>query len=373
MLHTDIPTLPEIRSLIASRADACISIYLSTTPQTQQVGVSRIAFKNLAKEALQQLQAAEFDKRRLMLLEDEITTIAEDDEFWRTQANSLAVLVTPGGTRTFRLATAVTSMVEVSDRFLLKPLLRAIAFPQHAFVLALSENAVRLVEVFPDEPPITIKVPGLPKSAADSVGRASVNSLPQGTRIADGQGQAGLLKQYTRQVDAALRPVLSGRETPLILAATEPLAPMFRATNSYPALENEGIPTSPDHLKDHELASAARAILDIAYAKTVESSRELYQNRLGQRRATADLEVVALAATNGAVELMLVDIDRIIAGTVDETGNSVVLATVPDATSYDVVDEIVGRAILSGAKILGVRGSDIPGGEPLAAVLRYPI
>ena len=46
------------------------------------------------------------------------------------QAHSLAVLATPDSVRTFRLATAITDMVEVSDRFHLKPLLRAIAFPQ---------------------------------------------------------------------------------------------------------------------------------------------------------------------------------------------------------------------------------------------------
>ena len=33
MLHVDIPTLPEIRALIAARADACVSIYVPTTPE----------------------------------------------------------------------------------------------------------------------------------------------------------------------------------------------------------------------------------------------------------------------------------------------------------------------------------------------------
>jgi hypothetical protein len=37
------------------------------------------------------------------------------------------------------------------------------------------------------------------------------------------------------------------------------------------------------------------------------------------------------------------------------------------------VDEIAGRAILSGAKVLGVRSTDIPGEALLAAILRYPI
>ena len=34
---------------------------------------------------------------------------------------------------------------------------------------------------------------------------------------------------------------------------------------------------------------------------------------------------------------------------------------------------IVGRAMLSGARFLGVRRADLPGEAPLAAILRYPI
>ena len=179
MLYVDIPTLPEIQALIAARADASVSIYVSTTPHTQDVKASRIAFGNLTKEALEQLDAAGFDKRRRALLAKELADLGEDDAFWRLQAHSLAVLATPDSVRTFRLATAITDTVEVSDRFHFKPLLRAIAFPQNAFVLALSEGAARLVEVFADLPPSPVHIHGLPKNAGDAVGRASINNLTQ--------------------------------------------------------------------------------------------------------------------------------------------------------------------------------------------------
>jgi hypothetical protein len=373
MLHVDIPTLPEIRALITARADACVSIYLSTAPETQHVTANRIAFGNLAKAAQQQLESAGFDKHRQAALAAELAALGEDDSFWRLQAHSLAVLATPDSVRTFRLATAVTDMAEVSDRFHLTPLLRAIAFPQHAFVLALSEGAVRLIEVFADHPPAHVRVPDLPKSAADAAGRASLNNLTQNTRIANAEGQKVLLRQYARQVDGALRGVLSGRETPLILAATDPLGPIFRAVNTYPGLVHEGISVSPDHLSDSELASVARQVLDRHYAGQVDAAKALFETRLGQRRATGEIDAAARAATAGAVELLLVDIDHVILGTVDENDGAVSLAGAGSAESYDVIDEIAGRAILAGAKVLGVRRADIPGEAPIAAILRYAI
>jgi hypothetical protein len=373
MLYVDIPTLPEIRALIATRADACVSIYVSTTPHTQQVAASRIAFSNLAKSALEQLEASGFDKRRRALLEADLTSVGEDDAFWRLQANSLAVLATPDSVRTFRLATAVTDRAEVSDRFHLKPLLRAIVFPQSAFVLALSENAVRLVEVSADLPPAPVRIPGLPDSAADASRKATINDRSPSGRIQGSEGQKVRLRQFARQVDAAVRPVLAGRETPLILAATEPLASIYRAVNTYPALASQGISVGPDQTPDGELASAARDILDRHYAGEVEAARALFQTRLGQQRATSDIDEAARAATDGAVDVLLIDIDQVIHGTVDETSGSVARASEAGTGSYGIVDEIAGRAILTGAKVLGVRSVDIPGEAALAAILRYRI
>ena len=140
-----------------------------------------------------------------------------------------------------------------------------------------------------------------------------------------------LLRQYARQVDARLRPVLAGRETPLILAATEPLGPIFRAVNSYPALLAEGVSASPDRMSESELASAARAVLDGYYASRDRGGDGAVSERLGQHRATTDLRAVARAATFGAVELLLVDIDEVMPGTVDETDGSVSLASAAGA------------------------------------------
>ena len=75
-----------------------------------------------------------------------------------------------------------------------------------------------------------------------------------------------------------------------------------------------------------ELASAARQVLDRIYAGEVDAAKALFQTRLGQRRATTDIGEAARAATNGAVELLLVDIDHAIPGTVDETDGAVSLA-----------------------------------------------
>ena len=81
----------------------------------------------------------------------------------------------------------------------------------------------------------------------------------------------------------------------------------------------------------------------------------------------------ARAATYGAIETLLVDIDAVVPGTVDDQTGEITFAEAADATNYGVVDEIAGRALAAGARILGVRKADLPGSRDLAAILRYPV
>ncbi len=373
MLYVDIPTLPELRALATARADACVSIYLSTTPLPQESATSRTELRNLADAALGELETAGYDKRRLAAISDQLTELGADDEFWRFQARSLAVLATPDTLRTFRLPTRVTPLAEVSDRFHLKPLIRTVTFPNEAFILALSENAVRLVEAFAELPAQQVTVSELPRSAADAVGRATVNERSPRGRLQGSEGQKVLLRQYARQIDAALRPTLAGRDTPLILAATEPMASIFRSVNSYPGLAHEAISTNPDRVSDADLGAAARPILDRIYASDLEAMKALFERRREQGRATTDVAQAARAATFGAVEYLLVDIDQVIPGTVDEADGRVTFGEGQPEKTYGIVDEIAKRALITGARVLGVREDDIPGRAPLAATLRYPL
>jgi len=168
-----------------------------------------------------------------------------------------------------------------------------------------------------------------------------------------------------------LRPVLTGSDIPLVLAATQPLASIYRSVNTYAHLAATGIDGSPASLTDAELAARARAVLDGLYRDEIAQWKTLFAERDNVDRATTDIARAARAATYGAVETMMVDIDEVVPGTVDETNGAVTFSTVPDAIDYGVVDEIASRVVRFGGRVLGVRKADIPGGKPLAATLRY--
>ncbi len=372
MLYVDIPTSADLKALASHRGDICVSIYLPTTPVSRETPADRIELKNLAKQAAQQLEAVGADKRRLAALAEHLDDLVDDDEFWRFQARSLAILATPDNIRTFRVPNTLSAMVEVSDRFHLKPLLRAVTFANACYVLALAERGVRLVEVSADLPAVTIKVDGMPKDAADAVRRATVNDRSPSGRIQGSEGEKVLLRQFARKVDGALRVLLAGSDIPLVLAAVQPLDAIYRSVNTYSHLVSTTIAGSPGELTDAQLAERTRPVLDGLHRDEIASFASLFESRNKHGQATADIAQAARAATYGAVEIMLMDIDEVVAGTIDESGR-VTFAEREGAHSYGVVDEIARRVIMAGGRALGVRKADIPGGTSLAAILRYPV
>lgn len=261
----------------------------------------------------------------------------------------------------------LTAQVQVADRFSVRPLMRAVSFPQSALVLALAQGSVRLLAVPAEGQVREVEVPGLPEDFA-----SSDVSIPVGETTGHGTGHKTAERRFARAVDRALRPYLSGRRVPLILAATQPLEGMFRAVNSYPYLSDEGIPGNPEAVADGELGGAARRILDDLNAAELERVKGVLAQRREQGRASMDLVDVARAATFGAVDTLFVDIDAEVHGRIDDESGAVEHGT-DDASHYDVLGEIVRRVVGSGGRVLAVRRDDIPGDGEVAAILRYPV
>lgn len=373
MLHIDLPTRADIEALATWRGAPAVSIYLATTPVTQNTDVDRIELKNLLKSAVGELEAAGTPKREIWPIEQAIEALVADDDFWAVQARSLAIFVTPERIRTFRLPNRLVSAVEVADRFLVKPLIRAVTFPQDAYVLAVSMGGVRLVEIDADLPPHEVKVPELPKDMASALGRSSHGERTGAGTSGEQTSEHALLSRYARAIDTALRPVLAGHDRPLIVAAAEPLASVYRAVSSYPHTATAVIPGSADRTADADLAAAAREILDGIYADDIARLKALYESRGAEGRATADIAQAARAATFGAVDTLIVDMDEVVAGTVDDETGAVTFGEPGRAETYGVVDEIARRTLLAGGRVVSARRSDVPGGGDVAAILRYAV
>ncbi|WP_426437408.1 hypothetical protein [Bradyrhizobium genosp. P] len=390
MFHIDIPTVEEFRELAQLRAEFCISLYMPTSRPGEKADSNRTLCKDLAKEALAQLREAGAGKRVIEAFERRFEQLAggehdpdqdkvrqrqrakpdESNWFWHHQGNGLAVLAVPEMLRTFRLAETPKPLAEVADRLHLTPLLRAMTSRHDAFVLALAEESVRLIHVFANFPPLRVPLPELPKNAEEATHRPSFHVRAPRGHLQNLEGEKVLLHQYVEKVDRAVRDALRGRTAPLILAAVEPLASMFRAVCDYPEFAEQVIEGNPDRFTDAELEDRAIPILDHLTAREVSDWIARYEE-LKPLRATTDVSYAAHAATAGAIEQLLVDFDAIVPGLVSDIDGSVTYAASDDAEVYSVVDEVARRALCTGARVLAASREQLPERAPLTAILRY--
>src|SRR5262249_36764758 len=130
---------------------------------------------------------------------------------------------------------------------------------------------------------------------------------------------------------------------------------------------------NPERTSNADLAAAARDVLDELYEHKMRETQELFERRRSEGRGLVDMGDVARAATFGAVDTLLIDIDQVVPGSGDDDPVAVPLEDPPPAAGYGVVDEIARRSWLSGATVLAVRHEDMPDSASVAAILRYRI
>lgn len=123
MHNIELPTRDERTRITGIREPRSVTIYVPTSKELNEPDKGRMEVKSRLREAV-----------------DELLT---DGDFWRRQANSLAIFVNCSMLSTFRVRNKRIGFTSASDRFRIAPLLKAATFSDSAVVLALSRNTVR--------------------------------------------------------------------------------------------------------------------------------------------------------------------------------------------------------------------------------------
>lgn len=348
-MHLVIPTRADVERLASARDQFSVTIYLTTSTLPTDTELNQLRARTLVEDAIARVRE-NADRHTADAIEEHLVTLLHDTHFWSEMGRSVAVFATPTEIIEFRLPNELTGYVSVTDRFTITPLLRAVTFPHAALVLALSQNGARLVKVSGDGPAVEVDVPTMPRNT----------EIDMGMKVQ--------LTQYARAVDHALRPIVNGYALPLILAATEPLASIYRNLSGHKHLVTiRTLRGNPETLSEAQLADDAREVLDELYVAELADLRENFMQRRSEGRASTDLSDLASAAAFGNIATLAVDMDAEIQGSVGDDGS----LALDDGTGHDAIEEIARRAIAAGAHVLSVRRADLPEDVVAAGIFRY--
>ena len=380
-------TLDDLGALAVQGATPCVSIFMPTHRAGQETQQDPIRLKNLLDEAEAQLVDAGLRSPEAREVLQPAQALMDNSAFWRHQSDGLALFAAPGLFRTYRLPLDLGELLIVAPRFHVKPLLPFFAGDGHFFILALSQNQVRLlaatrhgvVEIELEDTPTSL-VEALPREEAEKhlqfqtgtgvAGEGGDRSAVFHGHDPDDETKNRILRFFQR-VDKGLNHVLRDERSPLVLAGVQYLLPIYQEANSYPHLVDEGITGNPDNLKAEELHAPAWDIVEPQFAAAQREALADYAQQAGTGRTSGRIGEVVPAAHYGRVAVLWVALGTQMWGRFDpETGN-LQRRDEPEPGDEDLLDLSAFQTLLKGGTVYAVEESMVPGGGVVAALLRY--
>jgi hypothetical protein len=381
----DAITMTELETLMAGYSGWHVSLFMPTHQAGRETEQDPIRFKNLLREAEEGLLAKGLRSPDVREMLKPAQRLLEEPGFWRHQSHGLAVFLAEGF-HSYRLPLPFEELVMVSHRFHLKPLLPFFASDGHFYILALSQNQIRLLEGTRntvDE----IDLETMPQSMAEVLQyerfdkqlqfHTGTSSARTGERAATFHGHdasdqdKNVLLRWFHKIDDELPSLLVGRQSPIVLAGVEYLFPLYKEANSYPHLVEEGIPGNPEELRPEVLHAQAWPLVQPFFMQAQEQAAAQYRQLSGTGQTTTDVKEAVLAAHHGRVDVLFVALGVQVWGNLDPSTNTVHVHQAPEPGDEDLLDLAAIQSILNGGTVYALEPEKVPDHAPLAAVFRY--
>jgi hypothetical protein len=377
----------ELRRLTSSDHGTCISMFMPTHAAGRDGQQDALRLKNLTATAERELLERGMRSPEVRKILQPVRDLPGEPSFWEKRSQGLALFVADGVFDRFRVPLPLDETVVVNQRFQVKPLLPLLNSAAQFYVLAFSQNRVRLFEGDHSGCREVI-VPGLPENMQKSLNYDQISRSPQshaGQRGNDhgkqgvvfhGQGDEGEiakedLAKYFRLIDTALHPVLRNKQTPMILAAVQYLLPIFRDASSYPHIAREELPGNPDHASEQDLHGRAWPIVAGWNDMQLADAAARYQQLAGTGKTVDDLHRILPAASQGQIETLFVERGAHRWGWFDAQTSQVRLnGFAPKGTDDDLLDLAAVQTLLNRGTVYSVENERCPS-PPICAVLRY--
>lgn len=334
-----------------------------------------IQLKNFLKEVEDAVKAQGLRWDDVESLLGKARELLEDEDFWKHQREGLALFMAPGFFRSYRLPIEVPAKQVVADAFDIRPLLPMLANDGHFYILAISENEVRLFdasrygvqELRPDGVPTSMaealwsdtneKQIQWHSGAGASPGGHGRSAMFFGTGPSTGMEQHKVdYKRYFDKVDAALSPFLTSHPAPVVLAGVQYLLPIYRDANTCAQILDGEVHGGPEHKTAEDLHEGAWEMASKHFGLAREKALDRFHELHEKGQATTDLDQIAAGATSGRIEtLFLSESDGLEAGT--EVGGRL------NAAAVDT--------LAKGGDVFVIASTEIPSQHPAAASFRY--
>ena len=379
----NVLTRNNLKLLMEIHQGPCVSIFMPmhrSGPETQQ---DPIRFKNLLREAEERLITQGLPAPEAKELLESAQKLLQGDLFHQHQSDGLGMFLSPEVFRYYLLPFVFKELVIVTDRFHIRPLLPLLSGDGRYYILALSQNKVRLLQgthYSVNE----VSLADVPKNLAETLrDDDSWKELQMHSGISGGQGKLSSvthgsevdskenIKRYFRRIDKGLHELVRDEQVPLVLAGVDYLHPIYKEVNTYPHLMEAGVGGNPERLSAKELHAQAWTVVRPYFQKAQQEAVDQYKQFISSGRASNRVRKIIPAAYHGRIELLFIVPDFQQWGTFDPSTDEIHLHKKEKTGDEDLLEFAAIQALLNGGTVYVVEAEKMPDTESLAAVFRY--
>lgn len=390
----------DLETLIEPTEEPALSIYMPTYRAGDQIQQDPIRLKNLIDRAEEQLVDRGVRNREAQAFVELLRAFIPRHRFWQHQSDGLAIFLSPEIGRYYRLPLNFEERVFVGDRFYLKPLLPLLSGDGRYYVLALSQDEVRLLqgtrysvaqvdlENVPgslsealkwDDPERQLQWHTATGGQSDPVPRSGWRSVRRA--VFHGHGMAHEddpkddLLRYFHQIDDGLTELLAGQKAPLVVAGVDYLHPLYADANTYGHLVEDGIVGNPEEWSAEELHQRVWPIVQPLFEADRREARDSYEQAAGAAEGLASdrLEEIVPSAYMGRIGTLFVATDVEQWGTYDPEANTVTVHNERQSGDFDLLDLVAIQTLLNSGMVYAGPAEEVPGGSGAAAIFRYAL
>ena len=360
----------------------CVSVFMPmhrSGPETQQ---DPIRLKNLIREAEEHLIARGLRTLEAKELLEPAERLLRDGLFRQHQSDGLGMFLSPEVFRYYLLPFVFKELVIVTDRFHIRPLLPLLSGDGRYYILALSQNKIRLLQgtrYSVNE----VSLADVPENLAETLrdddswkdlqmhsalsGKGKLSAITHGDEVNSKEN----IRRYFRRIDKGLHELVRDERVPLVLAGVDYLHPIYKEVNSYSHLMDEGIAGNPERLSAGELHGLTWTIVKPYFQKAQQEAVNRYKEFASSGQASNRIRKIIPAAYHGRIELLFVIPDLQQWGTFDAGTDEIHLHKKEKTGDEDLLEFAAIQTLLNGGTVYMVEAEKMPESDLLAAVFRY--
>ncbi|HSM75681.1 MAG TPA: hypothetical protein VK852_13635 [Desulfobacterales bacterium] len=380
----------DLKRLMETEEALCLSMYMPAEPETPIGDAPRIRFKNLLQRAEKEIAAAGVKNHKAWQETlEKGHGLLQNDHFWWYPSPGLAAFGAPGVFDCYRLPLSFPEQFTPAGRFHIKPLLPLFMIDGRFYVLALSQNEVRLFDCTRHEV-MPVALGEVSRGMAEWLQydtkhyqlQFHTGAAPDGGRhrpaMYHGHGvgtddNKDEIRRYFREVDRALKEIVGADQAPpLVVAGVDYLMPLFQESSGYSRLMPQAVSGNPESMTAEALHRAAWEIVRPEMERSEQQDRRRYRELAGKGYTAAGVRAVLPAAAHGKIDTLFVALRQRAPGAFDRKRNAVTLFGPEAAQGEDLLDLAAVEVLRHGGRVHAVPRERMPEAEAaVAAILRY--